>query len=602
MFHPRVAESTSKPAELRRASAVRGRPSLPAVEHVLRRSIGNQAMLPLMRANVTGTDFGGHEGEANVARVTHRQAATTDPHSDRHEQEAERISALVTARAGTRPLSLPAPQLQTSVSQRAAIKTAPVSLEAPLSVRHTLSRGGHALGAETRSKLEPRFGADFAAVRLHTDVAAAQSARNLNARAYTVGNHIVFGAGEFLPDSPVGIRLLTHELTHVVQQSGGGTADLLSSEGSVARIPITPTGIALHRDTKTGADARDRPGAVWAFGPITQHKTAQTDLRTYIAWVKEVERSYGRDKESILQRLRRVYYSSYSGKSGGIFEGVIAEQTAAQREPLDTRLISTDAVDGLYETNVLQLPNGQLIDVSHVLAGIDVKLSGPTSKGRMGAGWYDVSLLGAVTWVGDLASWYLNELMLPSPDSQLRPGDDDTGARGTFSATELAAQKVDLLSDMDAQILAEKSVVPWTWEHFKAEGRVLHDPIAPMELTMPVSAILETHYGAYYGIGTATQPPNQNRFDAFVRIATPPIPHRNANPDGSGPITLAADAEDAITEAIRNTARLLLVHGNKPRPFGVEILDKATFELRETGRRFTQFLKKGLATGDAPWP
>lgn len=64
------------------------------------------------------------------------------------------------------------------------------------------------------------MGQDFSRVRFHTDASAQQSADEVNARAYTVGHHIVFGAGRFAPETREGRRLLAHELTHVVQQSG----------------------------------------------------------------------------------------------------------------------------------------------------------------------------------------------------------------------------------------------------------------------------------------------------------------------------------------------------------------------------------------------
>ena len=69
--------------------------------------------------------------------------------------------------------------------------------------------------------MEPRFGADFAPVRVHTDGDAAGGAAAVAARAYTVGNDIVFGAGEYAPGSETGRRLLAHELAHVMQQASG---------------------------------------------------------------------------------------------------------------------------------------------------------------------------------------------------------------------------------------------------------------------------------------------------------------------------------------------------------------------------------------------
>ena len=76
----------------------------------------------------------------------------------------------------------------------------------------------------TRYFMESRFGATLNDVRVHTDGRAAESARGLNALAYTVGNDIVFGAGQYVPGTPTGNRLLAHELTHVMQQTGSNIA------------------------------------------------------------------------------------------------------------------------------------------------------------------------------------------------------------------------------------------------------------------------------------------------------------------------------------------------------------------------------------------
>ena len=96
---------------------------------------------------------------------------------------------------------------------------------APESVRAALRAPGQPLDTSSRGYFEPRFGHDFSRVRVHSDAGAAQSARDINARAYTVGNNIVFGAGRFAPGAAAGRQLLAHELAHVVQNTaakGGG--------------------------------------------------------------------------------------------------------------------------------------------------------------------------------------------------------------------------------------------------------------------------------------------------------------------------------------------------------------------------------------------
>ena len=86
----------------------------------------------------------------------------------------------------------------------------------------SLPSGGTPLEPSLRAFFEPRFGHSFAQVRVHTDEAAAHSARALDALAYTQGPHIAFAAGKFEPHNESGRRLLAHELTHVVQQGYAG--------------------------------------------------------------------------------------------------------------------------------------------------------------------------------------------------------------------------------------------------------------------------------------------------------------------------------------------------------------------------------------------
>jgi|GEM_PF-5003728 len=81
--------------------------------------------------------------------------------------------------------------------------------------------GGNPLPDEVRSFMEPRFGADFSQVRVHTDSEANQMNQELQAQAFTQGSDLYFGAGRYNPGSSEGKHLLAHELTHVIQQTGG---------------------------------------------------------------------------------------------------------------------------------------------------------------------------------------------------------------------------------------------------------------------------------------------------------------------------------------------------------------------------------------------
>ncbi|MBS1910500.1 MAG: DUF4157 domain-containing protein, partial [Bacteroidetes bacterium] len=98
-----------------------------------------------------------------------------------------------------------------------------------------------------REQLEPRFGHDFGNVRIHTDGRAAQTARDVSARAYTVGGDIAFASGEYAPATTSGMHLLAHELTHTIQQGA-----------SVQRSGWTSTSTAAPAIQRTRAEGIQR--------------------------------------------------------------------------------------------------------------------------------------------------------------------------------------------------------------------------------------------------------------------------------------------------------------------------------------------------------
>jgi hypothetical protein len=149
---------------------------------------------------------------------------------DRYEQEADRIADQV--------IAMPAPGTVAEAPRQIQRFSGPSPGQtdtAPASVEKTLSGPGNPLEPALQQDMEQRFGYDFSPVRIYSGTDAGQSAQDVNAHAYTVGNRIAFGAGRFAPATPEGRRLLAHELTHVVQQSG------VSRSGEVlARQPSDP--------------------------------------------------------------------------------------------------------------------------------------------------------------------------------------------------------------------------------------------------------------------------------------------------------------------------------------------------------------------------
>lgn len=107
------------------------------------------------------------------------------------------------------------------VAQRRATGEDEHAPEEPSPVHDVVGSQGSPLEPGVRRQMESAVGADFGDVRVHTDTRAAESARSVQAHAYTVGNHVVFGEGTYRPETAEGRHTLAHELTHVVQQRQG---------------------------------------------------------------------------------------------------------------------------------------------------------------------------------------------------------------------------------------------------------------------------------------------------------------------------------------------------------------------------------------------
>lgn len=140
---------------------------------------------------------------------------------------------------------------------------------------------GRALPASTRAFFEPRLGADFGDVRVHTDTRAQEAASSVDARAFTVGRDIAFAKGEYSPHSREGQRLLAHELTHVVQQSRstGSVPDLLRDRprqtSPAAKLEAAKTNLKTKYGLK---DITEKGGVVWTESRLRELDTALSKM------------------------------------------------------------------------------------------------------------------------------------------------------------------------------------------------------------------------------------------------------------------------------------------------------------------------------------
>lgn len=188
--------------------------------------------------------------------------------------------------------------------------------DAPPVVGEVLRSPGRPLEPTTRRFMEGRFGRGFGGVRVHTDSRAAASARAVNARAYTVGSDVVFGANEYAPGTTSGRRLLAHELTHVIQQGHGAGRtgprgiSRLAGSSMIQRLGANPGCTDAQRDTIHQAIYNARG---WLNKAIPQLEADPLSERTVRALRRNFGPTYGVPANAPLIRRRlQVAYGELS--------------------------------------------------------------------------------------------------------------------------------------------------------------------------------------------------------------------------------------------------------------------------------------------------
>ncbi len=200
---------------------------------------------------------------------------------DVYEQEADQVAEVVMRRA---VLEIPVPDNENQAksfptykqSTGSPARAASAIPGVPPVVQTVLSSGGgRPLDSATCAFMEPRFGYDFSRVRVHVDDHAAESADALGASAYTLGQQVVFGRGQFDPVSATGRRLIAHELAHTIQQRGSNNEPLgkalaseREAEGAASQVldssaipNLTPSGLAVA--CQLSGDIRQIDAEIW---------------------------------------------------------------------------------------------------------------------------------------------------------------------------------------------------------------------------------------------------------------------------------------------------------------------------------------------------
>lgn len=237
----------------------------------LQRSIGNRAVGRLLQAHAQEPEAQSPTGALarfghDFSRIpVHAEAPTNiqlkpqlNTSGNAHEQEADRVAEEV--------MRMPEPQLQHTCTgggfpesqneQRTHEQLQTKSVEAnhtgdmvaPPIVHEVLRSSGQPMDSATRAFFEPRFGHDFGKVSVHADMQASEAASAVNARAFTIGRDMVYGSGQYRPDSQSGLKLIAHELTHIIQQSGGGPGqrDVVQRKAPSAEVTSDKTSKTLN--------------------------------------------------------------------------------------------------------------------------------------------------------------------------------------------------------------------------------------------------------------------------------------------------------------------------------------------------------------------
>lgn len=265
-------------------------------------------------------------------------------------------------------------ECQKKTLQRASAGQAAPTMVPPV-VHDVLRSPGQPLDAATRATLEPRFGHDFSRIKVHTDAKAADSARAVNALAYTVGDDVVFGRGQYRPGSEEGQRLIAHELTHTIQQAGGtglrdsgpsergleGEAEAVSRaalDGQNVRVGSNAP-LGLSRQPAPGADPSPAPAAVvetdpntidgFATGSAVISAANMAKLRIIASQILSAQKEHpyspvrvightdaqGNEGDNVALGMRRAVATRNALVGMGVPANVITTESRGQSEPVD---------------------------------------------------------------------------------------------------------------------------------------------------------------------------------------------------------------------------------------------------------------------------
>jgi hypothetical protein len=162
---------------------------------------------------------------------------------------------------------------------------------------------------KTRNFMRSRFGHDFGTVRVHNDALAAESARAINAKAYTLGNDLVFAAGTYSPDTAWGKGILAHELAHVVQQRRGGASPGTDAGGRLEQAATEASAGVMRGESPVGVSGASAAGIA--------RLPAGVDVPIFLPQDQDVSKLSADERQQWIQAIdkRLQYLESKAGNT-----------------------------------------------------------------------------------------------------------------------------------------------------------------------------------------------------------------------------------------------------------------------------------------------
>jgi len=305
------------------------------------RTIGNQAVQRMVRSGALQAKLKigqpGDRYEQEADRVAEQVMRMPKPGVQRQvepeEEEEERLQAKPLANQIT-PMIQRQPRDEVEeeeILQTQRFGSQSHEIKPDLTTRiQSMKGGGHPLSKSTRSFFEPRFGRDFSQVRVHSGSHAAETAKSIDARAFTVGNNIAFGGGQYTPGSHEGRKLLGHELTHTIQQG----ATNISPSASTPHYQATDLFITAQNQRSTSSLVQ--PRKIMGYVPIFPED--EVDRATYAVLAGATEKIEPEDDVSSLIQRQPTGQRPGSQPSGETDPVAVRSPLGSvkQRSPLST--------------------------------------------------------------------------------------------------------------------------------------------------------------------------------------------------------------------------------------------------------------------------